>query len=166
MPGRKLEQKLFKEIGERASKQGSTGPMYVFDWVADGRTLQELANDLDCSRSFLSRILNGNPDYRAALQEARKEQAEKMAEDSLELVDSLAHKEELTSQDVSLAKERVGVRKWLSAMNSPERFAQKQQNLTLNIGELHLSALKKARPALELAQEVGHVIEGRVVEDE
>jgi hypothetical protein len=110
--------------------------------------------------------LNGNPDYRAALQEARKEQAEKMAEDSLELVDSLAHKEELTSQDVSLAKERVGVRKWLSAMNSPERFAQKQQNLTLNIGELHLSALKKARPALELAQEVGHVIEGRVVEDE
>jgi transcriptional regulator with XRE-family HTH domain len=166
MPGRKMEKRLLTDIGARATKIGVTGPLYIHDWIADGRTLKELADELNCSRSFLSRILNGNPDYREALQAGRKEQAEKMAEDSLDLVDSLAHKDELTTQDVSLAKERVSVRKWLSAMNSPERFAHTQQNLTVNIGELHLSALKKAKPALESLQEAGQLIEGQVVKDD
>ena len=149
MAGRSLEKRIRAELGKRSEQIGCTVALYVHDWVADGRTLASLAEEVGCSRSFLSRILNGDPELREALQEGRKEQAEKMAEDSLGLVDDLAGKEDLSSQDVQLAKERVNVRKWLTAMNSPERFAAKQEALTLNIGELHLNALRKAAPVIE-----------------
>ena len=145
MAGRSLEKRVRAELGKLASAVGCTVALYVHDWVADGKTLAALSEKVGCSRSFLSRILNGDPELREALEWGRKEQAEKMAEDSLGLVDDLADKEDLSSQDVQLAKERVNVRKWLSAMNSPERFAAKQEAMTLNIGELHLDALKKVR---------------------
>lgn len=127
----------------RADLKARGGSDFVLEYIGDGGTVSALAEEMGVSRSFMSRILNG--DYRAEMEEGRKILADKMADDSLELIDGLATKEDLSSQDVQLAKERVAVRKWMSALNHPDRFAPKQQNVTVNIGELHLGALKKIK---------------------
>jgi len=89
--------------------------------------------------------VNNTPVYRAALDEGRRSLADKRADDSLTMIDDLGAKEDLTSQDVQLAKERIGVRKWMSALNHPDRFAPKKEEVTINIGQLHLGALKKIK---------------------
>jgi hypothetical protein len=135
-----MAKRLHKELGELG------GTDYVLDYVGDGGTVADLAVRLNCSRSFLSRIMNADEGYRAALREGRRIGADKLADDTLGIMDDLTEKEGLTSADVQLAKERVNTRKWLAAMNDPDRFAEKKQaDVIVNIGELHLGALKKLR---------------------
>ena len=62
-----------------------------------------------------------------------------------EIADALAIKPDLTSQDVAAAKQRIDTRKWFSAINHPDRFAPKDKAITINIGDLHLDALRKVR---------------------
>jgi hypothetical protein len=47
------------------------------------------------------------------------------------------------SEDVQLAKERVSVRKWMAALNNPDKYAPKEKGITINVGNLHLDALRK-----------------------
>jgi hypothetical protein len=46
-----------------------------------------------------------------------------------------------------VAKERIDVRKWLTAVNDPGRFRQNNSGptVTININQRHLEALKKHR---------------------
>jgi|TARA_R110002126_G_scaffold76962_2_gene192097 hypothetical protein len=137
MPGRPARKILLKKMTDLG------GTDFLIEHIGGGGTMKALAVIVGYSPSFTSRIINGTPEYRAALHEARHIQADLMAEDSMGILDDLTDKPELSSQDVQLAKERVNVRKWLTALNNPDRFAQKKDEIVVNIGELHLGALKK-----------------------
>lgn len=154
MAGRKHKRAVLEAIEKRG------GSEFLIDYIGDGNTIKALAEEIGYSRSFTSRILNGHEEHRAALQEGRKILAEKMADDSLEILDTLAATPEVTNQQVQIAKEQVAHRKWMAALNDPSRFAPKQESITLNIGELHLGALKKiSREMLDVtpqAVEIGH----------
>ena len=143
MAGRKMERELMKEIEKRGSEQ------YVLEFIGDGGSVKALADDLGCSRSYLSGCLNKRPEYRAALEEGRSMQADTLAEQSMAIVDDMAMKGEYKSEDVALARERIAVRKWLAALNNPDRFAPKDKGVTINVANLHLDALKKVTAELK-----------------
>lgn len=141
MAGKPLKRALLAQIAERG------GPQYIGEYIADGGTILDLANDLGCSRTYLSRHLYNHPDYRPVIDAARRDHADKLADEALEIADNLADLEAPTREDVAIAKERIDVRKWLSAVNNPDRYQQNKNGpvVTVNIGQLHLDALRKQR---------------------
>jgi AraC-like DNA-binding protein len=157
MAGKALKKRLLIEIGERG------GPEWLQDYIADGGTIARLAEEMGCSRTYLSRHLNAQPEYRSVITEARAEYADKLADEALEIADDMATLDDVTREQIAVAKERIDVRKWLAAVNSPDRFRQNNNgpSVTININQLHLEALKKHRDG-------GITIEGttNVSEDE
>ena len=141
MAGRALKRRLLAEIADRG------GPEYVREYIATGGTILDLANELGCSRTYLSRHLNANDEYRPVIEEARREQADTLAEEALQIADALADADEITRERIAVAKERIDVRKWLATVNNPDRYQQNKNGptVTININQLHLDALKKRR---------------------
>ena len=152
MAGKALKKRLLAEIEERG------GPEYVREYIATGGTILDLANELGCSRTYLSRHLNAQEAYRPMIDEARREHADTLAEEALQIADGLADGT-VTREDIAVAKERIDVRKWLATVNHPDRYQQNKNGPTvvLNINQLHLDALKKHRDG-------GIVIEGKAGE--
>jgi len=139
MAGKPLRRALFVQLAELG------GPEFVYNHIANGKSVAALAEQLNMDRAYVSRQINADPEYRKMLDEARRESAEVMAEDSLKIADALADKPDLTSQDVAAAKQRIDTRKWFAAINSPDRFAPKDKAITISIGDMHLDALRKVR---------------------
>lgn len=154
MAGKALRKRLFAEIETRG------GAEYLQEYIAEGGTVLDLANELGCSRTYLSRHLNAHPDYKAALDEARRENADKLADEALQIADAMAEAIEITREDIAVAKERIDVRKWLATVNHPDRYQQNKNGPTvvLNINALHLDALRKVGK--------GVVIEGTAIDAE
>ena len=154
MAGKALRKRLFAEIETRG------GAEYLQEYIAEGGTVLDLANELGCSRTYLSRHLNANPDYKAALDEARRENADKLADEALGIADALADADGVTKEQIAVAKERIDVRKWLATVNHPDRYQQNKNGPTvvLNINALHLDALRKVSK--------GVVIEGTTIDAE
>lgn len=154
MAGRALKKRLLAEIEDRG------GPEYVGEYIATGGTILDLANELGCSRTYLSRHLNAHEDYRPVIDQARREQADTLAEEALGIADGLAEGVR-TKEQIAIAKERIDVRKWLASVNHPDRYQQNKNGptITLNINQLHLDALKKRRDG-------GITIEGTTTDGE
>lgn len=152
MAGKALKKRLLAEIEDRG------GPEYVREYIATGGTILDLANELGCSRTYLSRHLNAHEAYKPMIDEARREQADTLAEEALQIADNLADGT-VTREAIAVAKERIDVRKWLATVNHPDRYQQNKNGPTvvLNINQLHLDALKKHRDG-------GIVIEGKAGE--
>jgi AraC-like DNA-binding protein len=141
MAGKALKRRLLAEIAERG------GPEYVRDYLAAGGTILDLSNELGCSRTYLSRHLNAQEEYRPMIAEGRREQADALAEEALQIADSLADADGVTREVIAVAKERIDVRKWLATVNNPDRYQINKggPQVQINIGQLHLDALRKYR---------------------
>ena len=81
------------------------------------------------------------------IDEARRQHADSLADEALEIADGLADLDEPTRETIAIAKERIDVRKWLATVNHPDRYQINKNGptITLNIHQLHLDALKKRR---------------------
>jgi len=139
MAGRALKKRLLNEIKDLG------GPEYVREFIASGGTILDLADQLGCSRTYLSRHLHAQPEYSAVINDARREQADTLAEEALKIADQMAEADDITRESIAVAKERIDVRKWLATVNNPERYQtnKPQAAVTININQLHLEALKK-----------------------
>lgn len=62
-----------------------------------------------------------------------------------ELVRERLIRRHVSSEEVQAAKVRIDTRKWMAALNDPDRFAPKpaQTNVQINVGALHLDALRR-----------------------
>lgn len=151
MAGKALRKRLFAEIETRG------GAEYLQEYIAEGGTVLDLAEELGCSRTYLSRHLNAHPDYKAALDEARRENADKLADEALSIADALADATVVTKEQIAVAKERIDVRKWLATVNHPDRYQQNKNGPTvvLNINALHLDALRKVSRGGDDAKVIG-----------
>lgn len=141
MAGRALKKRLIGEIDALG------GPEWLQDYIAGGGTIADLSVKMGCSRTYLSRHLNAVPEYRAVIDEGRREYADQLAEESLQIADGMADVVGISREQVMVAKERIDVRKWMASVNNPDRFRQNNNGptVTINIGQLHLDALKKRR---------------------
>ena len=114
-----------------------------------GVTLAKLAEEYNCSRSYLSAAINSVSDYREALERARKDSADAFVEEGLAILDDLTHKPDLTSTDVSLARERVHHRRFMAGSANADRYGTKPSaQVTISLGDMHLDALRKNRSSI------------------
>ena len=141
MAGKALRRRLLLEIGTRG------GPDYVREYLANGGTLKGLAENLGCSRTYLSRHLNAHEDYAPVIAEGRREHADALADEALEIADKLATADEVTREQIAVAKERIDVRKWLATVNNPDRYQTNRNGpvVNINLGDLHLEALRRVK---------------------
>jgi len=136
MAGKALRKQILSDVADQG------GADWLFDQIASGVTVAELARQYGCSRSYLSRALNSNEAYRKVLAEARVEAADALVEGGLEMVDQL--NENSTSNEIAATREKVNYRKFMAgSLNQAKYGTRPQNNITLSIGDMHLDALRK-----------------------
>lgn len=150
MAGQPMKRSLFTGIQEMAKlasiDEGReiTGPEFVYEWIVGGGTLTSLAEDLQLNRGYVSRKLNANAEYRKVLDEARRDAAHAMADESLQIAENMG-RTDTTMVQVAAGREQIKVRQWLAGVYNADKFAPKGNNVTINIGDMHLDALRKVR---------------------
>ena len=136
MAGKALRKRILTEVASNG------GADWLFDQIASGVTVAELARQYGCTRSYVSRSLNSVPEYAAALSKARGEAADALVEQGLEMVDGLSGAS--TPTEIAATREKVQWRKFMAGSMNQERYGTRpQNNVTLSIGDLHLDALRK-----------------------
>ena len=114
------------------------GAAYVFGQVAEGRTLKDVAEELGISRQILSTWCN-RPERKDALARARQEAAGALMDEALAITDS-AEEDAIALQKV---RQQADLRKWLAARLSPQHWGDFGPGVQVNIGQLHLDALRR-----------------------
>lgn len=136
MAGKALRKRILTEVASNG------GADWLFDQIASGITVAELARQYGCTRSYVSRSLNSVPEYAAALTKARGEAADALVEQGLEMVDGLSGASSPT--EIAATREKVQWRKFMAGSMNQDRYGTRpQSNVTLSIGDLHLDALRK-----------------------
>ena len=136
MAGKALKKKILTEVAAKG------GVDWLYDEIASGVTVAELARRYGCSRSYISRSLNSVPEYKVALESAREEAADALVEQGLEMVDSL--NESSSTNEIAATREKVNFRKFMAgSMNQAKYGTRPQSNVTISIGDMHLDALRK-----------------------
>lgn len=136
MAGKALKKRILTDISN------SGGADWLFDQVASGITVAEIARQYGCTRSYVSRAINSVPEYKAALEGAREEAADALVEQGLEMVDSLDA--DSSSNEIAATREKVNFRKFMAgSMNQNKYGTRPQSNVTISIGDMHLDALRK-----------------------
>jgi len=136
MAGKALRKRILTEVASNG------GADWLFDQIASGITVAELARQYGCTRSYVSRSLNSVPEYAAALAKARGEAADALVEQGLEMVDGLSGASSPT--EIAATREKVQWRKFMAGSMNQDRYGTRpQSNVTLSIGDLHLDALRK-----------------------
>jgi len=136
MAGKALRKRILTEVASNG------GADWLFDQIASGVTVADLARQYGCTRSYVSRSLNSVPEYAAALAKARGEAADALVEQGLEMVDGLSGASSPT--EIAATREKVQWRKFMAGSMNQDRYGTRpQNNVTLSIGDLHLDALRK-----------------------
>ena len=137
MTGRPILRQMLSDI----EKLG--GFEKICEKISEGESIASIARDLGVSRNFLSATLNKNPSQKEALRLARKAKAEHYADEALKLADQCDE----SPNAISKMREQVSVRKWLASAHDPDQYAQKNNTtaIQVNVGDMHLNALKKIR---------------------
>lgn len=160
MAGKALKRKILKEVAEKG------GADYIYEVMASGKTITAwAAEEWGCSRSYLSRALRENPEYARAMDRALPEAADALMEDGLSRVDALG--EASTQQQIAAVREQINMRKALAAGWNRDRYGTgPKTEITLNLGDLHLDALRKIsseRKEIEVEDMARHM---KVIEHE
>jgi terminase small subunit-like protein len=136
MPGTPKLEKLYADIEEQGGLDS------VFDALADGALVRELAAKFGVSRGWFGWALKRTPELRKRWEEAIAARANAMAEDAIDIADNAPE----TPAGVQKAKLRAELRQWLAATDNA-RYRRAQAPLVhVTIGELHLDALRLRPP--------------------
>lgn len=122
----------------------------IFQWLEDGKYLRDLAKKLKCSHGDLYKWLaegelgpDGKTERQRRWNDAKRVRANTMLEEASELLEKA--KPTITSAEASLIKTRVNHLQFMASKLSPDEFGDKQpqQSIHLDIGSLHLDALRQ-----------------------
>jgi len=152
MAGKALRKRILTDISN------SGGADWLFDQVASGITVAEIARQYGCTRSYVSRAINSVPEYKAAIEGAREEAADALVEQGLEMVDELSG--DSSSNEIAATREKVNFRKFMAgSMNQNKYGTRPQNNVTISIGDMHLDALRKVNSELAAIDADDRVVE-------
>jgi hypothetical protein len=128
------------------------GDDWFFDQVAKPTTMQKIAEQVGCSRPQLYMWMDAKEGRRERYEQAKKIAAHGYAEDSSAVVEELADKP-VEPAMVQLAKLRAEQKWKMAAVLDRDTYGDKSGgvSLTIDIGQLHLEALK-AKGSMQLAK--------------
>ena len=155
MAGRPKRKAALAEIDSRG------GVEYLTDFLVSGGTVTQLAGELGLHRGYLHRILKDHPELSKALEQARIDAADAHAEAGFEIMRRLREERkqeranapegtrarELSALDMSIAKEEAAQHRFIAQAWNQSRYGgqQNQTHVTVNLGDMHLDALKKMK---------------------
>ena len=142
------------------------GPEGLQQELLSGKTIPMIAKELGLDRGYLQRNLMKNEEYGRAIKEIEAEVADVQA--ALALQELVELKEERADEkaaardpdneaidknlqyvsqvDIGIAKGLAHQRNFIAASFNKARYGSgSQQNIQINIGDLHLDALRKAK---------------------
>jgi transposase-like protein len=152
MAGKALRKRILTDVANNG------GADWLYDQIASGVTVAEIARQYGCTRSYVSRAINSNPEYKAALEGAREEAADALVEQGLEMVDGLDG--DSSSNEIAATREKVNFRKFMAgSMNQNKYGTRPQNNVTISIGDMHLDALRKVNSELAAIDADDRVVE-------
>jgi hypothetical protein len=136
MAGRALRKRILADIEKRG------GAEFLYDEIASGKTMTQLAVEYGCSRQYLSTSVNTVPEYVAILGKARGDAADALVDQGLDMVDALDGLS--TSAEIAATREKVQWRKFMAGSYNQDRYGSRPQtNVTVSISDMHLDALRK-----------------------
>jgi hypothetical protein len=161
MPGRPKLQMFAQTI------ESLGGDDWFFGQVEGAVSMPKIALQVGCSKSQLYAWMDLLPGRRERYERAKKMSAETLAEDAHDIPEELASRKVFAPQDVALAKLRVDTKMRRAAQIDPEHYGEKAGiNVNvLNVGELHLDALRKLG-SMSIAKPEIPVLEGHTEPDE
>lgn len=124
---------------------------YVCHWLSSGKTAKSLAAslaedlpfplDYAALMRYLKTVYGEKADHE--IEQARTNASYALSEEALDIVDAPAE----TSAEVARAASRARSRQWMAERYNSSKFGQHKHSLTVNIGTLHLDALRAPRHA-------------------
>ena len=136
MAGKELRKRILKDVADNG------GADWLFDQIASGITLSDIAKQYECSRSYVSRSLNSIPEYKSVMEAAREEAADALVEQGKDMLDSLGATS--TNNEIAATREKANFRKFMAgSLNQNKYGTRPQSNVTISIGDMHLDALRK-----------------------
>lgn len=146
-----------------------TGEADVFTRVADGDTMAAIAADHGITRQTVyAWIKAGGPERQAAFDAARRVSAEVAVEEAQQILDDAENVD--TAAKASIARARSDFRRWLASVRDRSTYGEKgvQVNVGINLGALHLDALRARGSASALASEseAGPIIDAELIEED
>ena len=136
MAGRALRRRILADIEKRG------GAEFLYDEIASGKTMTQLAVEYGCSRQYLSTSVNTVPEYVAILGKARGDAADALVDQGLDMVDALDGLS--TSAEIAATREKVQWRKFMAGSYNQDRYGNRPQtNVTISVSDMHLDALRK-----------------------
>lgn len=121
----------------------------VLDWIADGRSIDWVAQQLGVSRSAVSALQRRNSDVCAQMRTARAMSAHRRVQEAVDIADELAENPDVDPSKA--AHERIEIRKWVAERHAPEIYGDKAHKapasgptVNVNADSMHLSAVKAA----------------------
>jgi hypothetical protein len=136
MAGKQLRKRILQHIEQNG------GSEYVHE-MASSMTLKAwAAKEWECSRNYLSETIRSVPEYARALDRAQSVLADAMMEENVEIADGIP--ETATTAQIAKVREQMNARKMLAAGLNRDRYGSgPKTEITLNLGDLHLDALRK-----------------------
>ena len=166
MAGRPKRKAAFAEIEKRG------GAEYLQDFLLSGGTVSSLAKELNLDRGYLHRILGKHEAYSAAMEAVREEAADAHAEAGFEIMRRLREDRrterdnarpgskvsELSALDISIAKEEAMQHRFIAEAWNQKRYGSSkgQTQITVNVGDMHLDALRKVKLVQEATKTIEH----------
>jgi transposase len=121
------------------------GAEKVEELLEQGKSIEDVWKILKVSRAALQAWLDA-PEQSGLLVRARVRAADNLASETLAIVDGVAEE----ANAIAKARARVDARKWVAAKWDPARYGdQKGVNVNIDLGMLHLEAVKAVKPLRE-----------------
>ena len=159
MAGRSLQKERYAEIERRG------GADFLREWILDGKSIRELAKDMGLNNGVLRNLILKKPELIAAIDGARRDAADAHFEAAFELISEVSERRkreimealngensrdikeaDVSQVDLGILRQHVGQRNLAAQAWNQERYGGKnQQNVTINIGDMHLDALRKIK---------------------
>jgi hypothetical protein len=149
MPGQPKRARLLAALYRRAGAElgeGATPLDYICDAIAGGSNFFKLAASLEeemgepISRGFVSNVANNfSSDARARLDAARAEGAGALVDKAL----NIAEEAPTDAGGVQRAKLEIGMLQWTAERHNRAQYGSAKPELTINLGMLHLDALRQ-----------------------
>lgn len=174
MPGKPLQRRFEDHI----EKLG--GDQVVFDQIAGGATMEEVASSFRGfiddrpdfpSRSWMYVWINADyvqPERREAWKEAKEIAAHALVDEAGDILDNDGEAP-VTSAEMQWLKQRAEHAKWRAKKFNPKEYGDETKqgvNVNLDIGNLHLEALRSAGSMKQLpTEEDPPMLEAEVVEE-
>jgi hypothetical protein len=166
MAGRPKKRKALAEIDKRG------GEDYLKQYLLSGGTILKLARELDLDRGYLHQLLTKHETFGRAIEAVREDAADAHAEMGNEVMRRLREERknernnadpgskqaEISALDVSIAREEVAQHRFIASAWNQKRYGARanQTSVTLNLGDMHLDALRKTKLVHDTTKVIDH----------